>query len=210
MHDSYQPLSVLILGLNMLLGEVTFGGLGTGLYSMVMMALLATFIAGLMIGRTPEYLGKTISVMEAKLIALYAVFTPLVVLPLTAWAAVSDAGRAGLVTNSGSRGFMEIVFAYASCMANNGQNMAGLDANSLFYNLTTAVAMAAGRFGQAALALLLAGRLAAQGRRSTSIGSMPCDTVTFGVLVLGSVVLIGALSFLPALALGPIVEHLQP
>jgi K+-transporting ATPase ATPase A chain len=105
---------------------------------------------------------------------------------------------------------MEIVFAYASCMANNGQNMAGLDANSLFYNLTTAAAMAVGRFGPAALALLLAGRLAAQGRRPASIGSMPCDTVTFGVLVLGSVVLIGALSFLPALALGPIVEHLQP
>jgi K+-transporting ATPase ATPase A chain len=177
---------------------------------MVMVALFGTFIAGLMIGRTPEYLGKTITVMEAKLIALYVVLTPLVVLPLTAWAAVSDAGRAGLVTNGGPRGFMEIVFAYASCMANNGQNMAGLDANSLFYNLTTAVAMAVGRFGLAALALLLAGRLAAQGRRPTTIGSMPCDTVTFGVVVLGSVVLIGALSFLPALALGPIVEHLQP
>jgi K+-transporting ATPase ATPase A chain len=95
-------------------------------------------------------------------------------------------------------------------MANNGQNMAGLDANSLFYNLTTAVAMAVGRFGLATLAFLLAGRLAAQGRRPTTIGSMPCDTVTFGVVVLGSVVLIGALSFLPALALGPIVEHLQP
>ncbi|MGA2402029.1 MAG: potassium-transporting ATPase subunit KdpA [Syntrophobacteraceae bacterium] len=210
MHDSYQPLSVLILGLNMLLGEVTLGGLGTGLYSIVMVALFGTFIAGLMIGRTPEYLGKTITVMEAKLIALYVVLTPLVVLPLTAWAAVSDAGRAGLVTNGGPRGFMEIVFAYASCMANNGQNMAGLDANSLFYNLTTAVAMAVGRFGLAALALLLAGRLAAQGRRPTTIGSMPCDTVTFGVVVLGSVVLLGALSFLPALALGPIVEHLQP
>lgn len=165
MHDSYQPLSVLILGLNMLLGEVTFGGLGTGLYSMVMMALSASFIAGLMIARTPEYPGKTISVMETKPIALYAVLTPLVVLPLTAWAAASDAGRAGLVTTGGSRGFMEIVFAYASCMANIGQNMAGLDANSLFYNLTTAVAMA--------------GRLAAQGRRPASIGSMPCDTVTF-------------------------------
>ena len=210
MDDSYQPLSVLILGLNMLLGEVTFGGLGSGLYSMVMVALAGIFIAGLIIGRTPEYLGKTISVMEAKLIALYAVLTPLAVLPLTAWAAVSDAGRAGLVTNGGPRGLMEIVFAYASCVANNGQNMAGLDANSLFYNLTTAAAMAVGRFGPAALALLLAGRLGAQGRRPTTIGSLPCDTVTFGVLVLGSVVLLGALSFLPVLALGPIVEHLQP
>jgi len=138
------------------------------------------------------------------------VLTPLVVLPLTGWAAASDVGRAGLVTNGGSRGFTEILFAYASCMANNGQNLAGLDANNPFYNLTTAVAMAAGRFGLAALALLLAGRLAAQGRKPTTIGSLPCDTVTFGVLVFGSVVLIGALCFLPALALGPIAEHLQP
>jgi K+-transporting ATPase ATPase A chain len=210
MHGSYQPLSVLVLVLNMLLGEVTFGGLGTGVYSMVMVALVGIFMAGLMVGRTPEYLGKTITAAEAKLIALYVVLSPLVVLPLTGWAAVADAGRAGLVTNGGSRGFTEILFAYTSCMANNGQNLAGLDANNLFYNLTTAVAMAAGRFGLAALALLLAGRLAAQGRKPTTIGSLPCDTVTFGVLVFGAVVLVGALCFLPALALGPIAEHLQP
>jgi K+-transporting ATPase ATPase A chain len=210
MHDSYQPLSVLVLLLNMLLGEVTFGGLGTGLYSMVMVAMVGIFMAGLMVGRTPEYLGKTIMTAEAKLIALYVLLTPLVVLPLTGWACVSDAGRAGMATNDGSHGFTEIVFAYASCMANNGQNMAGLDANNLFYNLTTAVAMAAGRFGLAALAILLAGRLAIQTRKPTTIGSLPCDTVTFGALVLGSVVLLGALCFLPALALGPVAEHLQP
>lgn len=196
--------------MNMLLGEITFGGLGTGLYSMVMMALVGIFMAGLMVGRTPEYLGKTITAAEAKLIALYVVLTPLVVLPLAGGAATSDAGRASLVTNDGSRGITEIVFPYASCMANNGQTMAGLNANNLFYNLTTAVAMAAGRFGLAALALLLAGQLAAQGRKPTNIGSLPCDTVTFGALVLGSVVLLGALCFLPALALGPIAEHLQP
>jgi K+-transporting ATPase ATPase A chain len=114
------------------------------------------------------------------------------------------------VTNTGSHGFTEILFAYASNMANNGQTMAGLNGNTLFYNLTTMIAMAAGRFGLAALALLLAGRLAAQGRRPTTIGSLPCDTLTFGILVLGSVVLIGALCFLPALTLGPITEHLQP
>jgi K+-transporting ATPase ATPase A chain len=210
MHDSYQPLSVLVLLLNMLLGEVTFGGLGTGLYSMVMVALVGIFMAGLMVGRTPEYLGKTILIAEAKLIALYVLLTPLVVLPLAGWACVSDAGRAGLGTNDGSHGFTEIVFAYASCMANNGQNMAGLDANNSFYNLTTAVAMAAGRFGLAALAVLLAGRLAIQTRKPTTIGSLPCDTATFGALVLGSVVLLGALCFLPALALGPVAEHLQP
>jgi K+-transporting ATPase ATPase A chain len=210
MHDSYQPLSVLVLTLNMLLGDVAFGGLGSGLYSLIMMALVGIFIAGLMVGRTPEYLGKTITVAEAKLVALHVLLTPLVVLPLTAWAAVSPAGRAGLVTNDGSRGFTEIVFAFASCMANNGQNMAGLDANSVFYNVTTVVAMVVGRFGPAALALLLAGRLAAQGRKPTTIGSLPCDTVTFGALVFGAVLLQGALCFLPALALGPIAEYLQP
>jgi K+-transporting ATPase ATPase A chain len=194
----------------MLLGEVTFGGLGTGLYSIVMVALVGIFMGGLMIGRTPEYLGKTIKAPEAKLIAWYTLLTPLVVSVLTAWAVVTGAGRAGLVTNGGSRGFTEVMFAYASCMANNGQTMAGLNANSPFYNLTTAVAMAAGRFGLAALALALAGRFAAQVKKPETIGSMPCDTPTFGVLVLGSVALLGALSFLPALVLGPVAEYLHP
>jgi potassium-transporting ATPase potassium-binding subunit len=210
MHDSFRPLGVLVALVNMLLGEVTFGGLGTGLYSLVMMALVGIFMGGLMIGRTPEYLGKTIKTAEAKLIAWYTLLTPLVVSVLTAWAVATAAGRAGLVTNDGSHGFTEVLFAYASCMANNGQTMAGLNANSLFYNLTTAVAMAAGRFGLAALAVALAGRFAAQTRKPETIGSMPCDTPTFGVLVLGSVVLVGALSFLPALALGPVAEHLRP
>jgi K+-transporting ATPase ATPase A chain len=210
MHGSYQPLGVLVPLVNMLLGEVIFGGLGTGLYSMVMLALVGVFMGGLMVGRTPEYLGKTITVAEAKLIALYTLLTPLVVLPLTGWALVADAGRAGQVTNDGPRGFTEILFAYASCMANNGQNMAGLNANSVFYNLTTAIAMIAGRFGLAALALALAGRFAAQGRKPATIGTLPCDTFTFGVLVLGTVLLVGALCFLPALALGPIAEQIQP
>jgi K+-transporting ATPase ATPase A chain len=210
MHDSYQPLGVLVALVNMLLGEVVFGGLGTGLYSMVMIALVGVFMGGLMVGRTPEYLGKTIAAPEAKLIALHTLLTPVVVLVLTGWAALSDAGRAGLGTNSGPHGFTEILFAYASCMANNGQNMAGLNASSAFYNLTTGAAMLAGRFGLGVLALALAGRFAAQGRRPVTIGSLPCDTVTFGVLVLGSVVLVGALCFLPALALGPIAEQLQP
>jgi K+-transporting ATPase ATPase A chain len=188
---------------------VTFGGLGTGLYSMVMVALVGIFIGGLMIGRTPEYLGKTIKVGEAKLIAWYTLLTPMVVSVLAAWAVATVPGRAGLTTNDGPRGFTEVLFAYASCMANNGQTMAGLGANSVFYNLTTSVAMAAGRFGLAALAILLAGRLAAQGRSPETIGSMPCDTPTFGALVLGSVTLVGALCFLPALVLGPIAEYLR-
>jgi K+-transporting ATPase ATPase A chain len=210
MHDSYQPLGVLVPLVNMLLGEVVFGGLGAGLYSMVMVALVGVFMGGLMVGRTPEYLGKTITIAEAKLIALYALLTPLVVLPLTGLAAATEAGRAGLATNDGPHGFTEILFAYASCMANNGQNMAGLNANSVFYNLTTMLAMAAGRFGLAALALMLAGRFAAQGRKEPTIGTLPCDTVTFGALVLGTVVLVGALCFLPALALGPVAEYFQP
>ncbi len=210
MHGSYQPLGVLVPLANMLLGEVVFGGLGSGLHGMVMIALVGVFIGGLMVGRTPEYLGKTLTVAAAKLVALYVLITPLTVLPLTGLALATDAGRAGLVTNGGSRGFTEILFAYASCTANNGQNMAGLNANSVFYNLTTIVAMLVGRFGPAALALLLAGRFAAQGRKPATIGTLPCDTVTFGFLTLGTVLLVGALCFLPAVALGPIAEHLQP
>jgi K+-transporting ATPase ATPase A chain len=209
MHSSYQPLSVLVIVGNMLLGEVTFGGLGTGLYSLLMVALVGVFMGGLMVGRTPEYLGKTITVAEARLIALYTVLTPVVVLALTGWASVSEAGRAGPTTND-AWGFTEILFAYASCMANNGQTMADLNANSIFYNLTTLVAMLAGRFGLAALALVLAGRFAAQGRKEVTVGTLPCDTVTFAVLVLGAVVLIGALCFLPALVLGPIAEQFRP
>jgi K+-transporting ATPase ATPase A chain len=202
-------MGVLVLLVNMLLGEVAFGGLGTGLYSMLMIALVAVFIGGLMVGRTPEYLGKTITAAEIRLAALYALVTPLVVLVLTAVAIATHAGQAGLVTNSGPRGFTEILFAYASCMANNGQTMAGLSANSLFYNATTAIAMLAGRFALAAAAIALAGRFAAQGRRPTTAATLPSDSAAFGALVLGTIVLVGALCFLPALALGPIAESLR-
>jgi K+-transporting ATPase ATPase A chain len=209
MHDSYQPMGVLAILVNMLLGEVVFGGLGTGLYSMLMIALVAVFVGGLMVGRTPDYLGKKITASETRLTALYALLTPAVVLMLTAVAIATNAGRAGLVTNSGPRGFAEVLFAYASCVANNGQSMAGLNANSVFYNATTAVAMLAGRFGLAALALALSGRFAAQGRRPTTAASLPSDSAAFGALVLGTILLVGALCFLPALALGPIAEALR-
>ena len=209
MHDSFRPLGVLVPLVNMLLGEVVFGGLGTGLYSMVMVALVGVFMAGLMIGRTPEYLGKTIKATEAKLIAWLHRADAAGGHAADRLGGRHGAGREGLVTNGGSRGFTEVLFAYASCMANNGQTMAGLNANHPFYNLTTAVAMAAGRFGLAALALALAGRFAAQVRKRETIGTMPCDTPTFGVVVLGSVLLVGALCFLPALALGPIAEYLH-
>jgi K+-transporting ATPase ATPase A chain len=209
MHDSYQPMGVLVLLVNMLLGELTFGGLGTGLYSMVMTALIAVFLGGLMVGRTPAYLGKRISADETKLVMLYALLTPAVVLTLSAIALTAKVGLAGLTTNGGPRGLTEVIFAYASSMANNGQTMASLNANSLFYNATTGVAMLAGRFGLAALALALAGRLAAQRRLATTSGTLPSDSLAFGALVFATVLVVGALNFLPALTLGPVLEALQ-
>jgi len=209
LQDSYQPLGVLVPLVNLLLGEVVFGGLGTGLYSIIMAALVGVFLGGLMIGRTPEYLGKKIGSGEMRFIALYALLTPLAVLVLTGVAIASHPGLAGLVTNSGMHGFTEILFAYASCMANNGLTMAGLNANSGFYNLTTIITMLAGRYGLAALALALAGRFAGQRRLPPTAGTLPNDTPVFGALVFATILLVGALSFLPALALGPIVEFLR-
>ena len=208
MHDSFTPLGGMVLLLNMLLGEVVFGGLGTGLYSMVMAALIAVFLAGLMIGRTPEYVAKKIGPAENKLIVLYTVVAPLAILPLTAVALVSRAGLAGLTTNSGAHGLTEILFAYTSSFANNGQPFAGLSANSVFYNMTTAVAMMVGRFGLAIPALALAGVLAQQGKAPVTIGILRTDSPTFGVLLIGSILILTAVSYLPALALGPILEHL--
>jgi potassium-transporting ATPase potassium-binding subunit len=209
MIDSYQPHGAAVPLLNMLLGEVVFGGLGAGVYSILMAALIGVFLRGLMVGRTPEYLGKRIGSRETRWIALYALLTPIAVLSLTALAVVTNAGRAGLITNSGPRGFTEIIFAYASSMANNGMNMAGLNANTVFYNITTIIPMLAGRYGLAALALGLAGEFAAQRRRPITAGSLPSDTPIFAVLVFFTIVLVGALCFFPVLALGPIVEFLQ-
>ncbi|MFC5743714.1 potassium-transporting ATPase subunit KdpA [Dyella tabacisoli] len=207
--DSYTPLGGGMLIFAMLLGESIFGGLGTGIYSMVMIVLVAVFIGGQMIGRTPEYLGKTLNPIEIKLIALYTIIGPLFVLPLTALALTTRAGLAGLTTNSGPHGFSEILTAYVTSMANNGQNFAGLSANSVFYNVTTAIAMTAGRFWLAIPALAIAGQFAAQGHRPENSGTLPTDTPLFGGLVIGSMLIIGGLSYLPALAMGPIVEHLM-
>jgi potassium-transporting ATPase potassium-binding subunit len=207
MHDSFQPLGVMVPLLNMLLGEIVFGKLGTGLYGMIFVALIALFVGGLMIGRTPEHLGKQIGPPEMKIVALYTLVGPVTVLALTALAVVTKPGLAGLTTNAGPHGFTEILFAYASAFANNGQSMAGLSANNVFYNTTTIIAMLAGRFILAVLALSLAGRFAAMSRRAPSLGTMPSDGFVFGVLLTGTALLLGALNFLPALALGPIVEH---
>ena len=206
-HDSFTPLGVAVPLCDMMLGEIAFGGLGTGLYSMVMVALVGIFLAGLMTGRSPEYLGKKIGPGETKLVALFSILTPLAILVPTAVAVSTRAGLAGLGTNDGPHGFTEILYAYASCCANNGQAMAGLSSNSPFYNLTTIPVMLVGRFGLAIPALALAGRVAAQGRRAEHVGTLPSDSPLLGVVMLGSAVLIVLLAFLPALALGPVLEH---
>ncbi len=205
--DSFTPVGGLVLLVNMLLGEVAFGGLGTGLSSMVMAALVAVFLAGLMIGRTPEYIGKKIGPSENKLIVLYMVVAPLSILPLTAIALLTRAGLAGLTTNTGPHGLTEILFAYTSSFANNGQTFGGLSANSPFFNLTTAVAMMMGRFVLAIPALALAGALARQGRAPVTIGILRTDSLTFGVLLIVSLLIVAGLSYLPALTLGPVLEH---
>jgi len=208
MHDSYTSLGGMVLLVNMLLGELIFGGLGSGLYSMVMASAIAVFLAGLMVGRTPEFLGKKIGPPENKMIVLYALAAPLFILPLTAIAISSNAGLSGLTVNSGPHGFTGILFAYTSCFANNGQTFASLNANTPFYNLTTAVAMLAGRFGLAIPALGLAGRFGRQRNTPSTSGTLPTHSLSFGVLLAACLVIIVALSYLPALALGPVLEHL--
>lgn len=208
MYDSYSPIGGLVVLVNMMLGEIVFGGLGSGLYSIILIGLVGLFMGGLMVGRTPEYLGKKISITEMKLIVLYALVAPVFVLPLTALAVVVAPGLAGLTTNAGAHGFSEILVAYTRSMANNGLNFAGLSTNSSFYNITTAIAMWAGRFGMAILALALAGQLVRQVRTPHTPGTLPTDSLLFAVLLASTAIIVGALSYFPALALGAIVEHL--
>jgi potassium-transporting ATPase potassium-binding subunit len=208
MHDSFTPIGGLVPLVNMLLGEIIFGSLGTGLYSIIFTALIALFLGGLMIGRKPEYLGKEIGVPEIKLIMIYTLAAPFAVLVLAALAVSTNAGLAGLTTNDGAHGFTEIFYAYASSLANNGQNFAGLSANSIFYNTTTAIAMMIGRFGLAIPALALAGSFAKQGRRIVTLGTLPTESFAFGIFLGGTALIVGALSYFPALAIGPILEHL--
>jgi len=208
MDDSYTSLGGMVLLINMLLGELVFGGLGTGLYSMVMAAAIAVFLAGLMVGRTPEYLGKKIGPAENKMIMLYALAAPLVVLPLTAIAVSTNLGLSGLTVNTGSHGFTGILFAFTSCFANNGQGFASLSANTRFYNLTTALAMMVGRFGLAIPALEFAALFGMQRNTPTSSGTLPTHSFVFGVLLTICLIIMVALSYLPALALGPLLDRL--
>lgn len=206
MHDSFTPLGGLVPLFNMLLGEVVFGGVGAGLYGMLIFVLLAIFLAGLMVGRTPEYLGKKIEAREIKLAALAILLPALVLLGFTASAVTSDWGPAA-TGNGGPHGFTEIFYAYTSAVNNNGSAFAGLTANTPWYNLTLALAMLAGRFFVIVPVLALAGSLAGKKKVAPSAGTFPVSGITFTLLVIGTVLLVGALTYLPALALGPILEE---
>jgi K+-transporting ATPase ATPase A chain len=192
---------------NIQLGEVVFGGVGSGLYGMLVFALLAVFIAGLMIGRTPEYLGKKIEAHEMKMTSIAILVTPLLVLLGTAVALMSDAGRAG-IANPGAHGFSEVLYALSSAANNNGSAFAGLSANTPFWNVLLAVAMWFGRFGVIVPVLAMAGSLAAKKKLAPGAGTMPTHGLLFGALLVGTVLLVGLLNYVPALALGPVIEHL--
>ncbi|MFT5591630.1 MAG: K+-transporting ATPase ATPase A chain [Bradyrhizobium sp.] len=208
MLDAFTALGGLVPLAFMQLGEVVFGGVGTGLYGMLVFAIMAVFIAGLMIGRTPEYLGKKIQAYEMKMTALTILVTPLLVLGGTAIAVMLEPGRAG-IANPGAHGFSEILYAFTSAANNNGSAFAGLSANTPFYNFMLAVAMWGGRFGMIVPILAIAGSLAAKKRLDVTSGTMPTHGPLFVALLVGVVVLIGVLNYVPALALGPVVEHLQ-
>ncbi len=208
MHDSYTPLGGLAPMWLMQLGEVVFGGVGSGLYGMLVFAVIAVFAAGLMVGRTPEYLGKKIEAFEMKMAALVILIPPMAVLVGTAVAVATDAGRAG-VLNHGPHGFSEILYAFSSVGNNNGSAFAGLNANTPFYNFALGIAMLVARFWLAIPTLAIAGSLARKKIMPTSAGTLPTHTPLFVVMLVGVVVLVGALTFIPALALGPVAEHLM-
>jgi K+-transporting ATPase ATPase A chain len=208
MHDSYTPLGGLVPMWLMQLGEVVFGGVGSGLYGMLMFAIVAVFIGGLMVGRTPEYLGKKIEAYEVKMASLVILIPPLIVLAGTALASVSPEAI-GSVANPGAHGFSEILYAFSSAGNNNGSAFAGLSANTPFYNIALGVAMWASRYWLMIPVLAIAGSLAAKKLTAVTSGTLPTHTPLFITLLVGVVLMVGALTFVPALALGPIVEHLQ-
>ncbi len=208
MHDSFTPLGGAVPLMLIQLGEVVFGGVGSGLYGMLIFALLAVFIGGQMIGRTPEYLGKKIEVYEMKMTSIAILVTPTLVLAGAAIAVLAEAGKAG-IANPGAHGFSEILYALSSAANNNGSAFAGLSANTPFYNVLLAVAMWFGRFGVIVPVLAIAGSLAGKHRLATTAGTLPTHGPLFVGLLLGTIILVGLLNYVPALALGPVVEHLS-
>ena len=207
MHDSFTPLGGLVPLVNIQLGEVVFGGVGSGLYGMLIFVILAVFLTGLMVGRTPEYLGKKIESYDVKAAVLALLILIFSILGLSAWASVSRLGLAGL-GNSGPHGLSEILYAFSSGTGNNGSAFAGLNGNTVFYNITLAAAMLLGRFLMLVPVLALAGNMARKKLVPPSEASFPVSGPTFVIILIGTVLVVGALTFLPALALGPVVEHL--
>jgi K+-transporting ATPase ATPase A chain len=206
-HDSFTPLGGLVPLVNIQLGEVVFGGVGSGLYGMLIFVILAVFLTGLMVGRTPQYLGKKIESYDVKVSVLALLILIFSILGFSAWASASRWGLAGL-TNTGPHGLSEILYAFSSGAGNNGSAFAGLNGNTPFYNITLALAMLFGRFFMMVPVLALAGNLARKKLIPPSEASFPASGPTFIIILIGTVLIVGALTFLPALALGPIVEHL--
>ena len=207
MHDSFTPLGGLVPMFLIQLGEVIFGGVGSGLYGMLVYAVIAVFIAGLMIGRTPEYLGKKIEAFDIKMASLVILIPPLLILGGTAVAVLADVGKAG-IANPGAHGLSEILYAFSSATGNNGSAFAGLSANTPFYNIALGLAVFFGRFWIIVPVLALAGSLASKKRIPAGVGTLPTHNPLFVILLIGTVLLVGALTFVPALGLGPVVEHL--
>ena len=207
MHDSLSPLSGMVTMINLMLGEVIFGGVGAGLYGMVIFIILTVFIAGLMVGRTPEYLGKKVERFEVTMAIIANVITSFVILLFTAWAAVSTLGLAGL-NNAGPHGFSEILYAFSSCAGNNGSAFAGLSANTVFYNLLLGITILVGRFGVIIPILAIAGSMAKKKITPPSAGTFQTNNWLFVTLLIGVILIVGGLTYFPALSLGPIVEHL--
>jgi K+-transporting ATPase ATPase A chain len=206
MHDSFTPLGGFVPLFNIQLGEIIIGGVGAGLYGMLVFVVLAVFIAGLMVGRTPEYLGKKIQSFEVKMAMLSLLILCLTILGFAAWASVSPWGLAGL-NNTGPHGLSEMLYAYSSAVGNNGSAFAGLNANTPWYDTTLGIAMLFGRFLMIVPIMAMAGSLAQKKLVPASTGTFPVSGGTFIVLLLGTVLLVGALNFLPVLTLGPVVEH---
>jgi K+-transporting ATPase ATPase A chain len=206
-HDSFTPLGGMVPLVNIMLSEVIFGGVGAGMYGMLIYIVLAVFIAGLMVGRTPEYLGKKIEAYDVKMAMLVALVFPLVILTFTAISSVKDFGTSS-ISNPGPHGLSQILYAFTSGAGNNGSAFGGLNANTLWYNTTLAFDMLLGRFFMIIPMLAIAGNLARKKYVPPSLGTFPVTTPLFTVLLIGVILIVGALTFFPALSLGPILEHL--
>ena len=207
MHDSYTPLGGMIPLINIMLGEIVFGGVGAGLYGVLVFVILSVFIAGLMVGRTPEYLGKKIESYDVKMAMLAVLILTLTILGFTAIGVVTSFGKAG-ISNPGPHGFSQVLYAYVSSTGNNGSAFAGIGANTLWYNTSTGVAQLLGRFFMIIPIMAMAGSLAKKKIAPESLGTFPVTGPLFSGLLVGVILIVGALTFFPALSLGPILEHL--